>query len=117
MLVEPVDHLDQRSDRLELAAPDRLSDDTQGRHQPFELQVSVVDAAVDDPLAENFRDDLANPLGADALLAGDLVIGPAFTQARKDALSPIGLGDDVRATTGFRGLFHFVPSLSGKAEP
>ncbi|MGH6798507.1 MAG: hypothetical protein ACREDI_09030 [Roseiarcus sp.] len=38
----------------------------------------VVGAAVDDPLAENFRDDLANPLGADALLAGDLVIGPAF---------------------------------------
>jgi hypothetical protein len=30
----------------------------------------MVGAAVDDPLAENFRDDLANPLGADPLLAG-----------------------------------------------
>jgi hypothetical protein len=40
--------------------------------------VSVVDAAVDDPLAENFGDDLADPLGANPLLAGDLVIGPAF---------------------------------------
>jgi hypothetical protein len=38
----------------------------------------VVRAAIDDSLAENFRDDLANPLGADPLLAGDLVIGPAF---------------------------------------
>jgi hypothetical protein len=38
----------------------------------------VVRAAVDDPLAENFGDDLADPLGADALLASDLVIGPAF---------------------------------------
>jgi hypothetical protein len=62
MLVEPVDHLDERGDRLELSAPDRLADDTQGGHQAFELQVRVVDAAVDDPLAENFRDDLANPL-------------------------------------------------------
>ena len=65
-------------DRLELAAPDRLSDEPQGGHQAFELQVCVVDAAVDDPLGENLRDDLANPLGADPLLAGDLVIGPAF---------------------------------------
>ena len=69
MLVEPVDHLDERSDRLELAAPDRLSDDTQGGHQAFELQVSTVDAPVDDPLGENFRDDLADPLRADPLLA------------------------------------------------
>jgi hypothetical protein len=51
MLVEPVDHLDERGDRLELSAPDRLADDTQGGHQAFELQVRVVDAAVDDPLA------------------------------------------------------------------
>jgi hypothetical protein len=43
----------------------------------------VVDSAVDDPLAENFRDDLANPLGADPLLAGDLVIGPAFSEPAK----------------------------------
>jgi hypothetical protein len=61
VLVEPIDHLDQRGDGLEFATPDRLADKTQGWHQAFELQVSVVDAAVDDPLAENFRDDLANP--------------------------------------------------------
>ena len=48
VLVEPVDHLDERSDRLELPAPDRLSDDTQGGHQAFELQMRVVGAAVDD---------------------------------------------------------------------
>jgi hypothetical protein len=35
------------------------------------------------PVDENFRDDLANPLGADPLLAGDLVIGPAFAQPAK----------------------------------
>ncbi len=75
-------------DRLELAAPDRLADDTQGGHQAFELQMRVVDAAVDDPLAENFRDDLADPLGADPLLAGDLVIGPAFAQSRENPLPP-----------------------------
>jgi hypothetical protein len=86
MLVEPVDHLDERSDRLKLAAPDRLSDDTQGGHQAFELQMRMVGAAVDDSLAENFRDDLANPLGADPLLAGDLVIGPAFSEPRENPL-------------------------------
>jgi hypothetical protein len=31
--------------------------------------VSTVDAPVDDPLGENFRDDLANPLRADPVLA------------------------------------------------
>jgi hypothetical protein len=50
--------------------------------------VRVVDAAVDDPLAKNFRDDLANPLRADGLLAGDLVIRPAFSEPRgSEALS------------------------------
>ena len=43
VLVEPVDHLDQRGDGLQLAAPDRFADDTQGGHQAFELQVSAVD--------------------------------------------------------------------------
>ncbi len=38
----------------------------------------VVCATVGDPLAENFRDDLADPLGADPLLGGDLVTGSAF---------------------------------------
>jgi len=106
VLVEPVDHLDERSDGLELPAPDRLSDDAQGGHQAFELQMRVVDAAVVDPLAENFRHDLANPLGADPLLAGDLVIGLAFAQAREDALPALGLGRDVDPAAGFGGLFH-----------
>jgi hypothetical protein len=44
VLVEPVDHLDQRADRLELAAPDRFSNETQGRHETFELQMRVVSA-------------------------------------------------------------------------
>jgi hypothetical protein len=73
---------DERSDGLELAAPDRLADETQGGHQAFELQMRVIRAAVDDPLAKNFRDDLADPLGADPLLAGDLVIGPANKRAK-----------------------------------
>jgi hypothetical protein len=90
------------------SAPDGLSDDTQGGHQPFELQVCVVDAAVYDPLAENFRDDLANPLGADALLAGDLVISPAYAQLSENALPPLGLGQNVEPSTGFWGLLHAV---------
>src|ERR1700733_8857045 len=65
MLVEPVDHLDQRGGRLELATPDRLADDPHGGHQAFELQMRVVDATVDHALIENFRDDLPDPLGAE----------------------------------------------------
>jgi hypothetical protein len=83
VLVEPIDHLDERADRLELATPDRLADKTQGGHQAFELQMRVVGAAVDDPLAEDFRDDLANPLSADPLVGGDLVIRPAFSEPRE----------------------------------
>ena len=112
VLVEPINHPDERADRPELAAPDRLARDPQGWHQAFELQMRVVGAAVDDPLAEDLGDNLTDPLGAETLLAGDLVIGPAFTQAREDALPPIGLGDDVRATTGFRDLVHAEPRLS-----
>jgi hypothetical protein len=116
MLVEPVDHLDERSDRLELAAPDRLADDPQGGHQAFELQVSVVDAAVDDPLIENFRDDLPDPLGADALLAGDLIIGPAFSEPRENPLSVRGLAQNVEPPPGCWSLFNIVPHFSGKAQ-
>jgi hypothetical protein len=101
VLVEPVDHLDQRSNGLELATPDRLADEAQGRHQAFELQMRVVRASVDDPLAQNFRDDLANPLGADALLAGDLVIGPVFAQLGENPLPPGGLAENVEPPTVF----------------
>ncbi len=101
MLVEPVDQLDERRDRLELATPNRLADDTQGGHQAFELNMRVVGAAVDDPLAQNLRDDLADSLGAEALLAGDLVIGPAFAQPRKDPLPPLALGENIQSPTGF----------------
>ena len=52
-----------------LSSPRPIADDTQGGHQAFELQVSTVDGPVHDPLGENFRDDLANPLRADPLLA------------------------------------------------
>jgi hypothetical protein len=114
--VEPIDDLDERSDRLELAAPDCFSDEAEGRHEAFELQMRVVGAPVDDPLAENLRDDLADPLGADPLLAGDLVISPAFAQACEDALPPLGLGENVEPPTGFWGLFHAVSRFSGKAE-
>ena len=96
--------------------PIASSGDPQGGHQAFELQMRVVGAAVDDPFAENLRDDLADPLGADALLAGDLVIGPAFAQPREDALPPLGLGQNVEPPTGFWGLFHNVPRFSGKEE-
>jgi hypothetical protein len=65
----------------------------------------VVGATVDDPLAENVRHDLADPLGADPLLAGDLVIGPAVTQACEDALPPLGLGQNVEPPAGFWGVF------------
>jgi hypothetical protein len=58
--------------------------------------------------AENFRDDLTDPLRADPLLAGDLVKGPAFAQAREDALPPLGLGQNVEPPAGFWGLFHDV---------
>jgi hypothetical protein len=83
VLVEPVNHPDERADGLEVPAPDRFSDETQGWHEAFELQMRVVGASIDDPLAENLRDDLADPLGADALLPGDLVIGPTFAQRAK----------------------------------
>jgi hypothetical protein len=82
----------------------------------FELQMGVVDAAVDDPLAENFRDDLANPLGADSLLAGDLVLHPAFAQACEDGLPPLGLGQNVEPPAGFWGLFHAVLASLGKRD-
>ena len=49
-------------DGLEFATPDGVADDTQGGHQPFELKVRVVDAPIDDPLVENFLNDLADPL-------------------------------------------------------
>ena len=100
MLVEPVDHLDERRDRLEFAAPDRLADDTQGGHQAFELQMGMVLAAVDDPLAENLRDDLADSLGADVLLAGDLVIGPAFFEPRENPLPPRRLAQNIKPPPG-----------------
>ena len=51
---------------------------TKSAHEAFELQMRVVDAAVDHPFAESFRDDLANSLGANVLLASDFVIRPAF---------------------------------------
>ena len=91
MLVEPIDHLDERGDGLELSAPDRLADEAQGRHQAFALQMRVVGAAVDHAFAKHFRDDLANALRADALVSGDLIIGPAFAQPVENPLSPGGL--------------------------
>jgi hypothetical protein len=66
----------------------------------------VVDAAVDDPLAENFRDDLANPLRADALLAGNLVIRPALSEPRENALPPRGLAQNVEPPPGCWSLVH-----------
>ncbi|MBV8793322.1 MAG: hypothetical protein JO136_00150 [Hyphomicrobiales bacterium] len=101
VLVEPINHLDERADSVEFAARDRLVRDAQGRHQAFELQMRVVLAAVDDPFAENFLNDLADPLGADPLLAGDLVIGPAFAQPSEDALPALGFGHNVEPATGF----------------
>jgi hypothetical protein len=72
----------------------------------------MVAAAVDPPLAENFRDDLANPLGADPLLAGDLVIGPALAQARENALPSRGFAENVEPPPGCWCLFRAVPSFS-----
>ena len=66
--------------RLQLAAPDRLPNDTQGGHQPFELQVSVVGAAIDDPL-----------------VAGDLIIRPAFSEPRENPRSPGGLAQTLKS--------------------
>jgi hypothetical protein len=66
----------------------------------------MVDAAVDHPLADNLRDNLPNSLDAEPLLAGDLVIGPAFAQPREDAFPALGLGEDVEAGAGFWNLFH-----------
>jgi hypothetical protein len=114
VLVEPIDHLDQRGDGLELPTPDRLSNETQGWHQAFELQMRVVDASVNDPLAQNFRDDLANSLRADALLAGDLVIGPAFAEPSENPLSSRGLAQNIEPPTGLWGLFHNVLASLGK---
>jgi hypothetical protein len=39
---------------LRLPTPDRPADDPHGGHQPFELQMRVVDATVDHALIENF---------------------------------------------------------------
>jgi DNA-binding transcriptional LysR family regulator len=62
----------------------------------------VVDASVDHPLAEHFRDDLANPLGADPLLAGDFVIRPALSQPRENPLSPRRLAQNVELAKPLR---------------
>jgi hypothetical protein len=100
-LSKPIDHLDERADRLELSASDRLlSDKTQGGHQAFELQVRVVGAAVDDPFSQDFRDDLANSLSADPLVAVDLVIRPAFSEPRENPRSPRGLAQNVKPPPG-----------------
>ena len=77
--------------------------------------MSVVDAAVDDPLAENFRDDLANPLRADALLAGDLVIRPAFAEPRENPLPPRGLAQNIEPPPGCWSLFQVDASLLWKS--
>jgi hypothetical protein len=72
--------------------PLRRAIEAQGGHQAFELQMRVVHPAVDHPLAENFRDDLANPLGANALLAGSnaLRIGPGLDDPPWRPRRPVG---------------------------
>jgi hypothetical protein len=72
-------------------------------------------SAVDHPFIENFRDDLPDPLGAEALLAGDLVISPAFSEPREDALPALDLAQNIEPPAGFWSLFHNVPRFSGKA--
>jgi hypothetical protein len=95
--------------------PIACPDDPQGGHQPFELQMRMVDSAVDHPLVDNLRGDLPDPLDAQPLVPGDLVIHPALAQPREDALPALGLGQDVEAPAGFWGLFQDVPPFSGKA--
>jgi hypothetical protein len=68
----------------------------------------VVGTALDDPLAENLRYDLANPLRAQALVPGDLVIGPALAHAGEDPLGPGGAGDDVKPRARGLSVMHKI---------
>ncbi len=83
--VEPVEHLEERGDRPDVAALDRIGRDLHRRPKAGKLQLGVVAVLVGEALRERLAHDLADALGREPLLLGDLIIGRALAQAGEDA--------------------------------
>ena len=96
--VEPVEHPEEGPDRLEIASGDGLARQLRRGAEAGELQQRMRHPVVDLPLLQNLRDDLPDPRRRQPLLAGDLVIGPALAQSRKNALLPRPLAESRQAS-------------------
>jgi len=82
--VELVEELEVISDRLAVAANDRVRRKPQRRHEPRALQLLVVHWGIDDALLQGLADDLADAPVRQPLLARNLRVGPTLAESRED---------------------------------
>jgi hypothetical protein len=84
--VELVENLEERGDRLDLLEK-RLLDKETDRAKPWSARLKQAMRLAAEWVANGFPHDLADALSRQALVARDLLIGPALAQAGENALS------------------------------
>ena len=110
--VQPIQRLEVRSDRRNVAGGDGLGPELHGGSEAIQLQLGMIGVAVDRTLLQLLGHDLADARAAQAFLSRDFVIGEALAQPVEDPSPPEDHAVNAQPPALSRRLVFNHPTLS-----